>query len=46
MGVTLIAFYRLLQGGVNPGNKEFIVVPGANHTDLYDQVDVIPFDAI
>jgi fermentation-respiration switch protein FrsA (DUF1100 family) len=24
--------------------KELVNVPGANHTDLYDRVDVIPFD--
>ena len=24
-------------------NKELLVIPGANHTDLYDQMDVIPF---
>ena len=27
-------------------NKELLIVPGAVHTDLYDQVDVIPFDKI
>ena len=27
-------------------NKEFVVVKGANHTDLYDQMDKIPFDKI
>jgi fermentation-respiration switch protein FrsA (DUF1100 family) len=26
--------------------KELLIVPGANHTDLYDRVDVIPFDRI
>lgn len=25
-------------------NKELLIVPGANHTDLYDQTDKIPFD--
>lgn len=25
-------------------NKELIIIPGANHTDLYDRMDVIPFD--
>lgn len=25
-------------------NKELLLIPGAVHTDLYDQVDVIPFD--
>ena len=24
-------------------NKELLIIPGANHTDLYDQMDVIPF---
>lgn len=27
-------------------NKELIIIPGANHTDLYDNKDVIPFDKI
>lgn len=27
-------------------NKELMIIPGAVHTDLYDQVDVIPFDKI
>ncbi|MDQ0230954.1 alpha/beta hydrolase [Metabacillus malikii] len=27
-------------------NKELLVVPGASHTDLYDQTDIIPFDKI
>ena len=24
-------------------NKELLMIPGANHTDLYDQMDIIPF---
>ena len=24
-------------------NKEFLSIPGAVHTDLYDNLDVIPF---
>lgn len=34
---------------VTPGkdnNKLFMTIPGASHTDLYDQKDIIPFDAI
>ena len=34
---------------VTPGqnnNKLFMVIPGANHTDLYDRKDIIPFDAL
>ena len=27
-------------------NKELVVIPGATHTDLYDQKDKIPFDKI
>ena len=27
-------------------NKQLLIVPGANHTDLYDRTDVIPFDKI
>ncbi len=27
-------------------NKELMIVPGANHTDLYDNLDMIPFDKI
>jgi uncharacterized protein len=26
--------------------KQLVIVPGASHTDLYDQTDVIPFDTI
>lgn len=35
------AFKRL-----NGDNKELVIVPGANHTDLYDNMEVIPFDRI
>ena len=34
---------------VTPGkenNKLFMVIPGASHTDLYDQKDIIPFSEI
>ena len=27
-------------------NKELMIIPGANHVDLYDNLDVIPFDKI
>lgn len=29
---------------LNGENKELIIVPGASHTDLYDQKEFIPFD--
>ncbi len=34
--------YSLLRGD----NKELLIVPGATHTDLYDQLDKIPFGQI
>lgn len=34
--------FKLLKGA----NKELMIIPGANHTDLYDQTDKIPFDKI
>ena len=27
-------------------NKELMIIPGAVHTDLYDRIDIIPFDTI
>lgn len=36
------AAYELLEGD----NKELMIIPGATHTDLYDQLDVIPFDEL
>ncbi len=27
-------------------NKEFVAIPGASHTDLYDRKDIIPFNRI
>ncbi|KAB7486006.1 alpha/beta hydrolase, partial [Bifidobacterium bifidum] len=26
--------------------KELLIIPGANHTDLYDNLNAIPFDTI
>ena len=34
--------FKLLKGD----NKELMIIPGANHIDLYDKKDVIPFDHI
>lgn len=34
--------FKKLQGD----NKELMIIPGANHTDLYDRTDIIPFDKI
>lgn len=34
--------YKKLTGD----NKELMIIPGANHTDLYDRLDMIPFDKL
>ena len=34
--------FQMLKGD----NKELMLIPGAVHTDLYDRMDVIPFDRI
>ena len=34
--------FQLLKGS----NKELLLIPGASHCDLYDQVNIIPFDRI
>lgn len=35
-----------LKSGNYADNKELVIVDGANHTDLYDQMDKIPFDKL
>ena len=34
--------YKKLKGD----NKQLLIVPGASHTDLYDNMEAIPFDKI
>lgn len=38
------AFAAMVKDNPYADNKELLILPGAVHTDLYDQVDVIPFD--
>ncbi len=38
------AFADMVKGNPYAGNKELFIIPGAVHTDLYDKMDVIPFD--
>lgn len=33
-------------GKLSGDNKELLIIPGASHTDLYDQIEIIPFDKI
>ena len=40
------AYKKLTVTPSKPNNKLFMVIPGASHTDLYDQKDIIPFAAI
>ena len=38
------AFDAMVRDSKYTGNKEFLAIPDAVHTDLYDNLDVIPFD--
>ena len=38
------AYDAMIQGSKYTENKELLVIPGAVHTDLYDNLDVIPFN--
>ena len=40
------AYNNMIKNSKYTDNKEFVVIPGATHTDLYDQKDKIPFDKI
>lgn len=43
---TRDAFADMVKDNPYAGNKELLIIPGAVHTDLYDQKDIIPFDKI
>lgn len=38
------AYDAMIQDSKYTENKELLVIPGAVHTDLYDNIDVIPFN--
>ena len=40
------AYANMIKGSKYIDNKELMIIPGAVHTDLYDNLDVIPFDKI
>ena len=40
------AYTHMMEGNSNPENKELMIISGAVHTDLYDNLEVIPFDKI
>ena len=39
-------FSETAYGKLTGDNKELLIIPGASHTDLYDQMDVIPFEKL
>lgn len=40
------AYAYMMDGNPTPENKELMIIPGAVHTDLYDNLDIIPFRKI
>ena len=40
------AYANMIRGNKYTDNKELMIIPGAVHTDLYDRVDIIPFEKI
>ena len=43
---TKDAYANMIKDNKYTENKELFIIPGAVHTDLYDQTDIIPFDTI
>ena len=40
------AYAKMTKDSAYASNKELMIIPGAVHTDLYDNMDVIPFNKI
>ena len=40
------AYKNMTENSKYTDNKELMIIPGAVHTDLYDKVDIIPFDKV
>ncbi len=40
------AYAAMIKDNPYTDNKELMIIPGAVHTDLYDQKDIIPFDKL
>lgn len=38
------AYENMTKDSKYTANKELLIIPGASHTDLYDQMNIIPFD--
>ena len=39
-------FSETAYGKLTGDNKELLIIPGASHTDLYDRMDIIPFEKL
>ena len=39
-------FSETAYGKLTGDSKELLIIPGASHTDLYDQMDIIPFEKL
>ncbi len=40
------AYDNMIKNSNYTKNKELLIIPNAVHTDLYDKLDIIPFDKI
>ena len=40
------AYADMVKDSPYAGNKELLIIPGAVHTDLYDNLEIIPFETI
>ena len=40
------AYKNMIENSSYKNNKELMIIPDAVHTDLYDRLDIIPFDKI
>lgn len=40
------AYNNMIKNSKYTDNKELMIIPNAVHTDLYDKIDIIPFDKI
>lgn len=43
---TKDAYKNMINNNKYKENKELLIIPNAVHTDLYDKIDIIPFDKI
>ena len=45
-GVPVEAYENMIRNSKYTSNKELLTITGVIHTDLYDNLDEIPFDKI